>query len=89
MTGTHASTNGTAPEEPPRPPPGQPALVMLGLGVGVLLMAIQLWLLTVALNLYLLREERGPLLATGISGLIFLGGVIMLRVLRRRPRRRV
>lgn len=73
----------------PHRPAGQSALVLLGLAVGILLMAVQLWLLTLAFNLYLLGERRGTLIAAIVSGVIFLGGLAMLRVLRavRRPRR--
>ncbi|HEU4643381.1 MAG TPA: DUF6755 family protein [Gemmatimonadaceae bacterium] len=69
--------------EAPLPAPGQSGLVSFGLAIGVLLMAVQLWLLTLALNLYLLGDRRGTVYATVISGLIFAGGLIMLRVLRR------
>jgi hypothetical protein len=54
--------------------------------IGLLLMGIQLWLLTVALELYLAGSGgRGWLLAL-VSGLIFLGGLLVLRRLGRRPR---
>lgn len=83
---------GTAPslvspaERDVRPTPGQQAVVMAALAIGLLLMGIQLWLLTVALELYLAGEgERGWLLAL-VSGLIFVGGLWMLRLLDRRPR---
>jgi hypothetical protein len=68
------------------PPPGQVAVVMAALMLGLLLMGIQLWLLTVALELFL--GGHGPqvwLLAT-VSGLIFVGGLLVLKVLGRRPR---
>ena len=35
------------------PPPGQMTIVLAGLVIGLLLMGIQLWLLTIALELYL------------------------------------
>ena len=67
------------------PPPGQGPLVMTGLMIGLLMMGIQLWLLTVALELFLAGEgERVWQLALA-SGAIFLGGLLMLRLLRRRP----
>jgi hypothetical protein len=72
----------------PGPPPGQHGIVMLGLGIGILLMAVQLWLLTLAFNLYLAGMRRGTLIAAVISGLIFLGGLFMLRLLRRAPHHR-
>ena len=77
-------------ERPERGPlseaPGRQALVAAALLVGVLLMSIQLWLLTVALELYLAGEgERIWQLALA-SAAIFLGGLLVLRRLRRGPR---
>lgn len=70
------------------PPPGQMAIVLAGLAIGLLLMGIQLWLLTIALELYLAVQGSQVWQLALISGLIFLGGLMMLRVLRRRPRMR-
>ncbi|MEI2618699.1 MAG: hypothetical protein V9F06_13890 [Thermomicrobiales bacterium] len=73
-----------------RPSVGQTGLVMLGLAVGILLMSLQLWLLTLAFDLYQLNDDRGTVLVAIFSGLVFLGGVIMLRLLgwpQRPPRR--
>ena len=56
--------------------------------IGITLISIQLWLLTLAFDLYMLDEDTDALLAAAISGLVFLGGLAMLRVLDRRPRRR-
>ncbi|HEX6535007.1 MAG TPA: DUF6755 family protein [Gemmatimonadaceae bacterium] len=67
--------------------PGEEGVVSLGLGIGILLMSVQLWLLTLALNLYLLGDRRGTVIAAIVSGLIFLGGLLMLRVLKRAERR--
>ena len=69
-----------------RPPaPGQLAVIMAALTIGILLMGIQLWLLTIALELYL-AGDGGRVWQLGlISGAIFLGGLAMLWVLRRRP----
>lgn len=69
-----------------QPPPGQMGLVMAGLSIGVLLLGIQLWLLTVALELYLAGHGERVWIAALVSGLIFAGGLLMLRLLRRRPR---
>jgi hypothetical protein len=69
-------------------PSGQHGLVQLGLGLGVLLMTVQLWLLTIAFNLFLAGQRRGTLLVAAGSGLIFVGGLLMLRLLGRRPTRR-
>jgi hypothetical protein len=69
-----------------RPPaPGQLAMIMAGLAIGLLLMGIQLWLITVALDLYLAGEGRQIWQLGLISGAIFLGGLAILGVLRRRP----
>lgn len=71
-----------------RPAPGQHGLVMLGLSVGILLMSVQLWLLTLAFNLYLSGERGGTLIAAIASGGIFAGGLGMVWMLRRSARRR-
>lgn len=69
-----------------RPPaPGQAAIVLAALTIGILLMAIQLWLLTVALELYLAGEGARVWQLALLSGAIFLGGLGILRLLRRRP----
>jgi hypothetical protein len=83
---------GTAPsvaglgDDRVQPTPGRQAVVMAALTIGLLMMGIQLWLLTVSLELYLGGAgERCWLLAV-VSGAIFLGGLLMLRMLDRRPR---
>ncbi len=69
-----------------RPPaPGQMAVVLAALTVGILLMGIQLWLLTVALELYLSGNGDRVWQLALVSGGIFLGGLAMLWLLRRRP----
>ncbi|MBA3947862.1 MAG: hypothetical protein H0X37_25325 [Herpetosiphonaceae bacterium] len=68
------------------PPPGHMALMLAGLAIGILLMGIQLWLLTIALDLYLGGAGNQVWLIALVSGTIFLGGLLMLRLLRRRPR---
>ena len=68
------------------PLPGQPALVGGALAIGLLLLALQLWLLTVALDLYLGGHGDEVSLVALVSGAIFAGGLIVLAVLRRRPR---
>ncbi|MDP8923154.1 MAG: hypothetical protein M3O34_09805 [Chloroflexota bacterium] len=68
------------------PPPGQLAVVMAALMLGLLLLGTQLWLLTVALELYLGGHGRQVWLAALVSGLIFVGGLAVLKVLGRRPR---
>ena len=67
------------------PPPGESGLVSAALAIGILLMGIQLWILTVALE-HFKQHEYQPLYAlAAISALIFAGGVLMLWVLRRTP----
>lgn len=68
------------------PAPGELAIVMAALMLGLLLMSVQLWLLTVALELYLGGHGRQVWLLALVSGLIFVGGLIVLNVLGRRPR---
>ena len=68
------------------PSPGQIAVVLTGLAIGILLMGIQLWLLTIALDLYLGGQDTYIWLLAVISGLVFLGGLLVLRMLTRRPR---
>ncbi|HEU0115658.1 MAG TPA: DUF6755 family protein [Thermomicrobiales bacterium] len=71
-----------------REPTWQGPLVLLGLTLGLILMGIQLWLLTVAFNLYLAGEQGRVVVAAAISGLIFLGGWGMLVLLDRLSARR-
>jgi hypothetical protein len=63
------------------PPPGQAAMMLAGLLLGLLLMGLQLWLLTIALDLYLSGRSDGTWQLALISGLIFLGGIFVMRVL--------
>jgi hypothetical protein len=68
-------------------PPGRAALVLAALVIGVLLMGIQLWLLTVALDLYLGGHSTGSIWILALcSGGVFLGGLSILYVLDRQPR---
>lgn len=63
------------------------ALVMFGLSIGVLLMALQLWLLTLAFDLYSSGSRTQTVVIALISGLVFAGGLFMLRLLDQgRPR---
>ncbi len=70
------------------PPPGQMPIVMAALSIGLLLMGIQLWLLTVALELLLSGQGRQVWGLALVSGAIFLGGLAILWLLGRRPRLR-
>jgi hypothetical protein len=81
---THEPGRKAAEERPY--PPGEMAVVLLGLTVGVLLMGVQLLLLTVALELYLSGEGGRIWQHALASGGIFLCGLLMLWLLRRRPR---
>jgi hypothetical protein len=65
---------------------GQQGLLLAALGIGILLMGIQLWLLTVALDLYLGPGDHPVWPLPLVSGLIFLGGLFTLRLLNRRRR---
>lgn len=66
------------------PPTGRGAMFMAGLTIGILLLGLQLWLLMLALDLYLsgLTDNTWQLML--ISGLIFPGGLLLLRLLSRR-----
>lgn len=87
-TTIHGPSGVTTHERDRLPPVGQGGLTMLGLAIGLLLVAIQLWLLTIAFDLYL-EGERGETVGVAVSsGLVFVGGLFMLRLLDRRPRRR-
>ncbi len=68
-----------------RPPLGQVAVVLAGLALGILLMGIQLWLLTIALDRYLAGQGTDTWLLAVMSGLVFLGGLLVLRMLARHP----
>ncbi len=72
-----------------RIPPGLRSLMLAALGLGILMLAIQLWLLTVSLDLYLGGRGGEVTTLALISGVIFLGGLLTLRLLSRgeRPRR--
>lgn len=65
------------------PPAGLSAIFMAGLAIGVLLLGIQLWLLTLALDLYLSGQMANTWELVLISGLVFLGGLLLLRLLSR------
>lgn len=88
MIETEQRPHAVRPEADPLahlPPPGQMAVVLAALTIGILLMGIQLWLLTVALELYLAGDGDMVWQLALVSGGIFLGGLAMLWLLRRRP----
>jgi hypothetical protein len=68
-----------------KPALGQVAIVLAGLALGIMLLGIQLWLLTIALDRYLAGQGMNLWVLVLISGLVFLGGVLMLRLLSRHP----
>jgi hypothetical protein len=61
-------------------------IVTAAVTIGFLLVGIQLWLLTVALDLYLGGSNGWAWLIAIVSGAIFLGGLLLIWVLERRPR---
>jgi hypothetical protein len=63
--------------------PGEAPIVAAGLAIGILLLAIQLWLLTVALDLFLGGRGDQVWLIALVSGVIFAGGLLVLWILRR------
>ncbi|OJV90048.1 MAG: hypothetical protein BGO39_01325 [Chloroflexi bacterium 54-19] len=68
------------------PTPGQQGVLTAAVIIGILLMGIQLWLLTVALDLFLGNHNNPIWPLPLVSGLIFLGGLLTLRLLKRRRR---
>lgn len=75
-------------EQPKRaiPPPGEAGLVGAALMVGILLLALQLWILTVALEEFQRHNDQRTYLLAGISALIFAGGLAVRWLLKRTPR---
>ncbi len=68
-------------------PAWEAPVVTTALLLGFALMGIQLWLLTVALDLLLGGRSEGLLRLALASGAVFAGGVLVLRLLRARPPR--
>jgi hypothetical protein len=69
---------------PRHTPPGQAAVLLAGLVIGAILMSIQLWLLTVALDLYLGGGGDSVWPLAIVSGVVFLGGILAVSLLDRR-----
>jgi hypothetical protein len=67
-------------------PPGEGVLLSAAVAMGILLMGMQLWILTVALEQFERHHYREVYALTGFSALIFAGGVAILWMLRRTPR---
>lgn len=68
----------------PLPSPGERAMAGAAIAIGVILLGIQLWALTVALELYLGGEGERIWGLAVLSGLVFAGGLLALRALRGR-----
>lgn len=71
---------------PDTPIPGRQALLLASLAIGLVLLAVQLWLLTVALELYLAGHGDKVWVLGLFSGLVFLGGLFAVWLLSRSPR---
>ncbi len=67
------------------PAPGRQAIVLAALALGGLVLALQLWLLTIALELYLEGDGGQVWGVSLISGFVFAGGLGVLWLLSRRP----
>lgn len=67
-------------------PHGVEAVVATLVAIGVVLLAIQLWLLTVALDIYLSGNRGGLWVLAVLSGLVFLGGLAAVRLIGRLSR---
>ena len=85
---THAGESAASAQQRMRnaPPPGEYGLLGAALAVGLLLMGLQLWILTVALDAFQRHNDDQVYALAGISALIFLGGAAMLWILKRTPR---
>ena len=78
----------TAPKPPARPggvepAPGRRAMVLAAVVLGALILALQLWLLTTALDLYLAGDGDIVWQLAVVSGVFFAGGVMALILSRR------
>ncbi len=62
-------------------PPGLQALLLAALAIGMLMLSLQLWLLTVALDLFLAGRGGEVWSLAFVSGLIFIGGLVAVRLL--------
>lgn len=62
-------------------PPGLQSLLLAALAIGILMLSLQLWLLTVALDLFLAGRGGEVWSLAFVSGLIFTGGFVALRLL--------
>ena len=88
MNNSHSILSETTSDVERNPSPGQVGVLLAAVSIGILLMGIQLWLLTIALDLYLGGSSTYIWALAIISGLVFLGGLLILRILRRHPQSR-
>jgi hypothetical protein len=88
MNDSHSILSETTSDVERNPSPGQVGILLASLTIGILLMGIQLWLLTIALDLYLSGSNAYIWVLAIISGLVFLGGIMILHVLGRHPQTR-
>ena len=65
--------------------PGRQALLLGALVIGLIMLGIQLWLLTVALELYLSGEGKTIWGLALVSGVLFGGSLLATWLLSRRP----
>ena len=90
MTGGWSSTpDGRGPRPPfarQRLVPGREALLTAALLIGLLMLGIQLWMLTVALELFLAGDGDRVWGLAIASAVVFGGGIFALRLLSRQPR---
>lgn len=90
MTGPARSRTGLGrdPEREIATPPGLQAILLAALAIGILMLSLQLWLLTVSLDLFLAGRGGEVWSVAFVSGLIFIGGLVALRLLSRGPQSR-
>jgi hypothetical protein len=60
------------------PAPGRRSLILAAVLLGALALALQLWLLTTALDLFLAGEGRSVWQLAVVSGVFFAGGLLAL-----------
>lgn len=65
--------------------PGREAIVLSAVALGIILLGMQLWLLTIALERYLAGHGSAVWILAAISGAIFAGGLAALWLLGRHP----
>ena len=84
--GSQGPQSGNVPVQEMGEMPGRQALLLGALALGVLMLAMQLWLLTVALELFLSGEGEGIWALALVSGTLFAGGLLASWLLARKPK---